>query len=138
MEWACEVKGFMNFLESDPRWPTDQKLIVGAHLNLGLRVVFHTRHQVVGTPYHRNGDAIYDTLTLMTTPDLAVARDIVRKRQNGHDCHLRQKVSGGQNGYYQCPQTLLYRSGCWAHPTLAGASGSIPYPRYWHQSLCRR
>jgi hypothetical protein len=81
MDGTCEVKDFMNFLESDQRWPTDQKLIVGAHVNLGLRVVFHTRHQVVGTPYHRNGDAIYDTFTLMMTPDLAVARDIVRKRQ---------------------------------------------------------
>ncbi len=81
MDGTCEVKDFMNFLESDLRWPTDQKLIVGAHVNLGLRVVFHTRHQVVGTPYHRNGDAIYDTFTLMKTPDLAVAHDIVRKRQ---------------------------------------------------------
>jgi hypothetical protein len=81
MDNQCEVKEFMRYLDSDARWPQDQKLIVGAHVVIGLKVVYHTRHQVVGTPYHRNGDAIFDTITLMNTPDPAVAKDIVRKRQ---------------------------------------------------------
>jgi hypothetical protein len=42
-----------------------------------------THHRVVGTPYHRNGEGILDTIDLLSTTDMTAAKAIVRRRNVG-------------------------------------------------------
>ena len=42
------------FLESDPRWSAAPQTVL-AFMDIGPELLYRTRHEVIGTPYHRNG-----------------------------------------------------------------------------------
>jgi hypothetical protein len=57
----CAVKGIAAFL-ADPRAEFGQRpLTILTSIDLGPELLYRTPHRVIGTPYHRNANGIYDT-----------------------------------------------------------------------------
>src|SRR3546814_9079632 len=48
---------------------------------LGPERLYRTRHQVIGTPYRRNGDGIFDGYRILATTDFDAARAAVDERR---------------------------------------------------------
>ncbi len=76
---ACSVREVAAFLETDPRWTGSPQTIL-TFLDIGPELLYRTRHAVIGTPYHRNGDGIYDSHRMLATNDLAEARRMMTQR----------------------------------------------------------
>jgi hypothetical protein len=76
---GCEVRDVAAYLESDPRWRVAPQTVL-AFMDIGPELLYRTRHRVVGTPYHRNGDGILDGYRILATADLATARAMVEQR----------------------------------------------------------
>jgi len=75
---SCNLREVAGFLQGDPRWAAPQ--IVLAFMDVGPELLYRTRHQVIGTPYHRNGDGIYDGHLLLATADDETARTLASRR----------------------------------------------------------
>ncbi|WP_420348393.1 hypothetical protein [Pelagibius sp.] len=76
---ACNVRQVAAFLENDPRWAGSRQTIL-TFLDIGPELLFRTRHAVIGTPYHRNGDGIYDSHRMLATNDPDEARAMMTQR----------------------------------------------------------
>lgn len=76
---GCNVREMAGFLESDPQWSAEPRTLL-AFMDIGPELLYRTRHRVVGTPYHRNGEGIYDGHWMLATDDLAAARDLMEQR----------------------------------------------------------
>lgn len=77
---GCDVRQVASYLETDPRWVSRPQTIL-AFLDIGPELLYRTRHSVIGTPYHRNGDGIYDSYRIMAARDQDMARDLIEQRQ---------------------------------------------------------
>jgi hypothetical protein len=77
---GCDVGQVADYLEQEPRWSARPQTIL-TFLDIGPELLYRTRHAVIGTPYHRNGDGIYDSHRMMTTPDEAQAREMIERRR---------------------------------------------------------
>ena len=51
-----------------------------AHIDFGPEILYRTRHEVIATPYHRNGEGIMDTYNIMTSTNNEDAYRLIRKR----------------------------------------------------------
>lgn len=76
---SCDVRQVAGFLENDPRWTGSEQTIL-TFLDIGPELLYRTRHAVIGTPYHRNGDGIYDSHRIMTSDDPEYARRSMERR----------------------------------------------------------
>ncbi|WP_299622793.1 hypothetical protein [Pelagibius sp.] len=77
---ACNVQEVARFLEEDPRWAGSQQTIL-TFLDIGPELLYRTRHAVIATPYHRNGDGIYDSYRILSGSDAAGARSLMQARR---------------------------------------------------------
>src|SRR3546814_17695743 len=68
---GCEVRDVAGYLETDPQWRSPQTVL--AFMDIGPELLYRTRHRVIGTPYHRNGDGIFDGHRILASPDLPPA-----------------------------------------------------------------
>lgn len=75
---GCEVRDVARYLESDSRWSAPQTVL--AFMDIGPELLYRTRHSVIGTPYHRNGDGIFDGHRILATSDLGAAHDLAAVR----------------------------------------------------------
>src|SRR3546814_15130036 len=50
-------------------------------MDVGPELLYRTRHRVIGTPYHRNGDGIFDGYRILATTDFDAARAAVDERR---------------------------------------------------------
>jgi len=76
---GCKVREVAAYLESDPRWGAAPQTVL-AFMDIGPELLYRTRHRVVGTPYHRNGDGIYDGYRILATDDDEAAHALVERR----------------------------------------------------------
>jgi hypothetical protein len=76
---GCQIREVAAFLESDPRWSASPQTVL-AFMDIGPELLYRTRHEVVGTPYHRNGAGIFDGYSILATNDLPAARTLVDAR----------------------------------------------------------
>src|SRR3546814_7177911 len=76
---GCEVRDVAGYLETDPQWRSPQTVL--AFMDIGPELLYRTRHRVIGTPYHRNGDGIFDGHRILASPDLAAARALIEQRR---------------------------------------------------------
>ncbi|MHC4438094.1 MAG: hypothetical protein ACYS3S_12095, partial [Planctomycetota bacterium] len=51
-----------------------------AHVDFGPEILYRTKHEVIGTPYHRNSRGIVDTYDIMTADTDEKALGIIQKR----------------------------------------------------------
>lgn len=77
---ACNVRQVSEFLENDPRWAGSQQTIL-TFLDIGPELLYRTGHAVIGTPYHRNSDGIYDSHRMLAGSDIGDARRMMAERQ---------------------------------------------------------
>jgi hypothetical protein len=77
---GCDAGAVAAYLESDPRWRMAPQTIL-AFMDIGPELLYRTRHRVIGTPYHRNGDGIFDGHRMLATGDLAEARALAEQRR---------------------------------------------------------
>lgn len=75
---GCEVREVASYLESDPRWSTPQTVLT--FMDIGPELLYRTRHRVIGTPYHRNGDGIFDGYSMLAATDGDAAHAAVEAR----------------------------------------------------------
>jgi len=76
---GCKVREVAAYLEIDPQWRAAPQTIL-AFMDIGPELLYRTRHRVVGTPYHRNADGIYDGYRMLATADETAAHSLVRQR----------------------------------------------------------
>lgn len=76
---GCRVREVAAYLESDPRWSAAPRTIL-AFMDIGPELLYRTHHSVIATPYHRNGDGIYDGYRMLATDDEAAAQALIRQR----------------------------------------------------------
>jgi hypothetical protein len=55
-------------------------LLILTHVDFGAEIIYRTRHEVIGTPYHRNSAGILDTYGIMTAETDEQALEIIKKR----------------------------------------------------------
>ncbi len=94
---ACDLRQLANFLDLHPDWSARPQTIL-AFLDIGPELLYRTRHAVIGTPYHRNGDGIYDSHRMMTTGDETLARELLAGR--GVDLVLLCR-SAGERAFFR-------------------------------------
>lgn len=78
----CEVAniaGLLNDRDGLGAKPT----VVGGLLDHGPEILYRTSHSVVGAPYHRNGDGIWDSYRLLASTDDAESQAIAQRRNIG-------------------------------------------------------
>ncbi|GAB4392459.1 MAG: hypothetical protein Tsb0032_08140 [Kiloniellaceae bacterium] len=76
---GCDLRGVSDYLNSDPRWSAAPQTIL-TFLDIGPELLYRTPHEVIATPYHRNGDGIYDSHRIMTSRDDGEARRLMARR----------------------------------------------------------
>jgi hypothetical protein len=76
---GCTVSEVADFLTEDPRFGAAPQTVL-AFMDIGPELLYRTRHHVIGTPYHRNGDGIFDGHRILATKDAVTARALVRQR----------------------------------------------------------
>ena len=76
---GCTVSELADFLTEDPRFGAAPQTVL-AFMDIGPELLYRTRHHVIGTPYHRNGDGIFDGHRILATKDAVTARALVRQR----------------------------------------------------------
>lgn len=81
-EPACRIEPIADVL-NDPQGLGGTPLVIGGLLDHGPEIVYRTRHAVVGAPFHRNGDGIYDSYRLLAAADDSESRAIIRRRGIG-------------------------------------------------------
>ena len=77
---GCDLRKMADYLNNDPRWAAAPQTIL-TFLDLGPELLYRTPHAVIATPYHRNGDGIYDAHHIMTTGNEGEARLLMEQRQ---------------------------------------------------------
>ncbi len=77
---GCDLRKMADYLNNDPRWAAAPQTIL-TFLDLGPELLYRTPHAVIATPYHRNGDGIYDAHHIMTTGDEGEARRLMEQRE---------------------------------------------------------
>ncbi|GAB4369360.1 MAG: hypothetical protein Kow00114_29110 [Kiloniellaceae bacterium] len=76
---GCKVRDMAAYLENDPQWRAEPQTLL-AFMDIGPELLYRTHHRVIGTPYHRNGEGIYDGYRILATDDLAAARSLMAQR----------------------------------------------------------
>jgi hypothetical protein len=77
---VCDLPTMAAYLETSPAWPADEPRTILAFLDLGPELLYRTRHRVIATPYHRNGDGIFDSRQMLIQTDDATARALMAGR----------------------------------------------------------
>lgn len=78
----CEVANIAGLL-NDRNGLGAKPTVVGGLLDHGPEILYRTSHSVVGAPYHRNGDGIWDSYRLLAATDDAESQAIVERRNIG-------------------------------------------------------
>lgn len=76
LKYVCPVQEIAPFLNA----MDGQHTIYSPNIYVGPPLLFHTRHSVIGTPYHRNVAGIEDTYRIMSDTGDREARRLIRKR----------------------------------------------------------
>jgi hypothetical protein len=76
---GCTVRDVAAYLETDPRWAAEPQTVL-AFMDIGPELLYRTRHRVIGTPYHRNGEGIFDGYRILASSDTDAARAAVEQR----------------------------------------------------------
>jgi len=67
------------YLAEAEKWQKHSFRIL-AHIDFGPEILYRTQHEVIGTPYHRNGLGILDTYNIMTAGTDDKALETIQKR----------------------------------------------------------
>jgi hypothetical protein len=76
---VCNVSAIAPVL-NDPEGLGRNPLVIAGLLDHGPEILYRTRHAVVSTPYHRNGDGIWDSYRLFAAEKESESRRIVSRR----------------------------------------------------------
>ncbi|MPZ12091.1 MAG: hypothetical protein GEU89_18055 [Kiloniellaceae bacterium] len=77
---GCDVGEVARYLNSDARWSREPQTIL-TFIDIGPELLYRTPHAVLATPYHRNGDGIYDSHRILTSRDEPLARELMAARR---------------------------------------------------------
>ncbi len=78
----CEVANIADLL-NDRDGLGATPTVIGGLLDYGPEILYRTAHSVVGAPYHRNGDGIWDSYRLLAATDDAESQAIAQRRDIG-------------------------------------------------------
>ena len=67
------------YLNETEKWQQRNYHIL-TDIHFGAEILYRTQHEVIGTPYHRNGQGILDTYEIMTAETDEKALEIIQKR----------------------------------------------------------
>ena len=87
---------FCNYLNDDPYFEIKPRRILTS-INIGPLLLYKTKHEVIGTPSHRNVSGILDTYYVMNAREANDAHMIIRRR--GIDVIILGRPENGIGGY---------------------------------------
>jgi hypothetical protein len=67
------------YLDETEKWQRQNYRIL-TDIDFGAEILYRTRHEVIGTPYHRNSKGILDTYDIMTAETDEEALEIIQRR----------------------------------------------------------
>jgi hypothetical protein len=76
----CPPQLVTKFLKEDLKLDENPLTIV-TYLFSGPELLYRTNHRVIGTPYHRNRDGIVDGHTILSSSNMKVVEELVRRRE---------------------------------------------------------
>lgn len=76
----CDVRAVTAFIERAQPAPSGPATVL-AFMDLGPQILYRSRLQVIGTPYHRNGAGIIDGHAMLAGEDDRAARDLMKLRE---------------------------------------------------------
>src|SRR3546814_17289824 len=86
---GCKVREVAAYLDSDAGWGSQPQTVL-AFMDVDPELLYRTRHRVIGTPYHRNGDGIFDGYRILATTYFDAARTARSEdRRVGKECVRR-------------------------------------------------
>ena len=68
------------YLNEDQKW-LGRNVRILTNMDFGPEIIYRTRHEVIGTPYHRNWRGILDTYDIMTAEEDETAHKLVEQRK---------------------------------------------------------
>ncbi|MEM7172052.1 MAG: hypothetical protein AAF530_17920 [Pseudomonadota bacterium] len=77
----CDISQMASFLNQLPNEGPTQSATVLAFIDFGPELLYRSRHQVLATPYHRNGDGIFDSHAILSNEDLNEAQRLAAERE---------------------------------------------------------
>ncbi len=83
-----------------------RKIRILAFIDYGPQILYRTRYEIIGTPYHRNAQGILDTYKIMTAKSDDEAHELIRKRKI--DMILVSNASNERNFYSAAPQQSTF------------------------------
>ena len=78
-EKKCDVKEIAGFLSDEAFVQGRGMLRFANNLDYGPELVYRTPHHFLAVPYHRNGETIFDTYTLLTATEFSTSRALLNK-----------------------------------------------------------
>jgi hypothetical protein len=93
------------YLDEGAKWQR-QSLRILTYVDFGAEILYRTRHEVIGTPYHRNSEGILDTYDIITADTDQRALEIIQKR--GIDLILLYQKSNESRFYSKPAQTSTF------------------------------
>ena len=119
----CPPQMLAKFLEEDAKLG-ETPLTIVTYLFSGPELLYRTNHRVVGTPYHRNRDGIVHGHTMLSSSNMKVVEELVRRREI--DLFVLCPGSKEEQRYYnqKAQEPTFYQkllSGefpLWAHPLV--------------------
>jgi hypothetical protein len=75
---TCNGWALARFLETPP-WNERSRIILNP-VYWGAELIYHSRHRVIATPYHRNGAGIAESHAAMAATDDYIARAFIERR----------------------------------------------------------
>jgi asparagine N-glycosylation enzyme membrane subunit Stt3 len=77
---GCQITDVAPVL-SDPGGLGRTRKIIATQMDYGPEILYRTPHAVIGAPYHRNGDGIWDGYWFLATTDAAESKAILTRRK---------------------------------------------------------
>ncbi|MCK5424391.1 MAG: hypothetical protein KAI89_03395 [Emcibacter sp.] len=77
----CPLKDMALFLKNRSK---GEKYTIEAFMDHGPALIYYSRHNVIGAPYHRSGLGIFDSHMMLNTTDEAESFDMAEKRGITH------------------------------------------------------
>jgi hypothetical protein len=75
----CNIFDLVDFLSKDSFVKGRKELRFANHIDLGPELIYRTQHHFLAVPYHRNGNAIFDTYAMLSAPDFAKSEILLKK-----------------------------------------------------------
>lgn len=102
----CNLNEISSYLKDTAH---NKKYTIEAFLDYGPALLYYGRHNIVGAPYHRDGDAIYESYRMLNTDDINESLSYAKNRNVSHYLICDNEVEAGFFENKEYPTKSIYQ-----------------------------